>query len=351
MLKGFLLKLFGFIVISLRIGGAMMSDGSHTVSDYQRFSTESSTFQSACYIADDKFHISQTGVLIAPTIIATAAHGIVTMCQKRGLNIDTLPLAIQGVKVTFVKDDKIFTYEVDSVLVDARYTENSGFQAKYDIALMKVKEPVCEITPAKIFEEETVPNQAVLTVVTFGMADLPNQPAIKRAFRLYERDTYHSGGLDDEELTLNRTTLQSSLFFKPDEQLQPPLPSADEKTQRLYEATQNWIKDGKRPYALALPGTSGAPVFIKINVQGIMQEFLFGLVTSFAHLSGNFQTFKGSAEDDYILRHPKTAFNQYQTIFALLYRENADPLTYNPNSTLYHLDPTFAKLLQRIQKD
>ena len=328
---------------------AMLSDGVHQQRDYQNLAGENVAFDAACQIVDQKALISQTGVLIAPNLVATAAHGVVEMIQKRQLVLGNNPLPVDQVQVTFIQNGQVFAVDVDCVLVDARYTENSGLQAKHDIALVKLKCPVYHIQPAKIFDKKTIPTQALLTVVSFGMADQPRQPTIKRAFRLYERDTYHLGGLDDEGLASKRSLLQSSLFFKPNEKLTQPSEQADEETIRVFDATQNWLKDGKKPYALALPGTSGAAVFVRVEVNGKTEDYLFGIVTSFAHLSGRFQAPKGEAEHDYILSHPQKAFNNYQTIFALFYQEDTNPLTYDKKTRSYFLDPTFVKILQRIE--
>ncbi|RZI47127.1 trypsin-like serine peptidase [Candidatus Finniella inopinata] len=329
---------------------AMLSDGIHQQRDYEDLANESTEFDSTCYVLDHKAQISQTGVLIAPDLVATAAHGVIEMIQKRQQEPMNQPLPVEQVDVTFINNGQIFTAQAACVLVDARYTENSGLQAKHDIALIKLKQPIHHIRPAKLFEKKTVPSQSVLTVVSFGMADQPKNPAIKRAFRLYERDTYHVGGLDEEELASKRSLLQSSLFFKPDKKLTQPSEQADEETIRVFDATQNWIKDGEKPYALALPGTSGAPVFVRITENGKTEDYLFGVVTSFAHLSGQFQAPKGVPEDEYILTRRQQSFNNYQTIFALFYKEDNNPITYDKAARDYFLDSTFIRLLERIKR-
>jgi hypothetical protein len=272
------------------------------------------------------------------------------MLQKRNLEVSLRPIKVTEVYVTFVTHDQCSRYEVDSVIVDTRYTETSGLQAKYDIALIKLKYPIFHIRPAQIFKAQAIPAPALMTVVSFGMADMMWQSTLKRAFRLYECDNYQIP-YDDEGLAANRSVLKSSLFFKPNESLSKPSITADEETIRVYEATRNWLKDRKKPYALALPGTSGAPVFIRLVVNGIPQEYLFGIVTSFAHLSGVFQAPKGQPEHEFILRNPDQVFNHYQTIFALFYREDNNPLTFDRENPVYRLDPTFITLFQRIQYD
>jgi hypothetical protein len=338
------------ILVNLSSCFGMLADGIHSVSSYKELAQESPAFDSACAIEDQTGSVSQTGVLIAPNIIATAAHGVMHMLQKRNLEVNLRPVKVKGVYVTFVTHSQCSRYEVESVLVDARYTETSGLQAKYDIALIKLKNPIFHIRPAQIFNAQAIPSQALMTVVSFGMADMMWQLTFKRAFRLYECDNYQIP-YDDEGLAANRSVLKSSLFFKPNEGLSKPSVTADEETTRVYEATRNWLKDGKKPYALALPGTSGAPVFVRLKVNGIDQDYLLGIVTSFAHLSGAFQAPKGQPEHEFILRHPKEVFNHYQTIFALFYREDNDPRTFDRENPFYRLDGTFVQLFHRIQYD
>lgn len=327
---------------------AMLADGIHGVESYEELAKEKFDFDAACAIQDHQSLTSQTGVLIAPDIIATAAHGIVHILQYRKTNVSYKPLKVDDVWVTFFVYGQPIKVKVDSVIVDARYTESSGLQPKYDIALIKLESPIFHIQPAQIFNARSIPDQSLMTVVSFGMADRTNQPLLKRAFRLYEYDNYQLP-YDDEGLASNRSILKSSLFFKPNQEGKKPSLNDEEEKIRVYDATINWSKDNKKPYALALPGTSGSPVFVRVNVDGIEQEYLFGLVTSFAHLSGSFQAPKGQSEHEFILRNPDKAFNQYQTIFALFYQEDNNPLTFNRESPSYRLDPTFEKLFHTLQ--
>ena len=351
MAKYIILNLMVFFTLAeVMPAQAMLSDGAHQQQDYQNLAYENAAFESACQIVDHKGQISQTGVLVDHNVVATAAHGVIEMIKNRQLTVKNDPLYVDQVQVVFIHHGQLFTVDVDCVLVDARYTENSGLQAKHDVALIKLKNSIYHIQPAKIFTTQIIPDQALLTVVSFGMADQPHSPTIKRAFRLFERDTYHLGGLDDEELAARRSLLQSSLFFKPNEKLTQPSEHADEETIRVFEATQNWLKADKKAYALALPGTSGAPVFVRMEVNGKTEEYLFGIVTSFAHLSGRFQAPKGQPEHEYILRYPQLAFNNYQTIFALFYQEDTNPLLYNKKTKSYFLDPSFIKLFERIKR-
>ncbi|MBY0281102.1 MAG: S1 family peptidase [Alphaproteobacteria bacterium] len=329
---------------------AMVSDGAHGEQSYIKLAKEKSSFESACSVHDSKTSISQTGVLIAPNVVATAAHGIASILAKTNstLKSPTTIVPVSDLTVTFDTNGWCSVYQAESVLIDSRYLNNlPGVEAKYDIAFIKLKEDVRGIEPAKVFTNAEVPLNSPLHVVTFGNADLSKNSLLKRAFKLYEMDAYFSHPFDEEALALNRSVLVSSLFFKPDEALKKPSLSSDEVTIRTYEATQNWLKDGKGPYALALPGTSGAPVFVTLMVNGRKQDYLFGIITSFAHLSGRHQAPKGQPEYQYILENREKVFGQYQTIFALFYEE--DNLYSKANSKRYRRDKYLSSLLLKIQ--
>lgn len=328
----------------------MVSDGVHSQKDYVNLGKERSSFESACSVHDKKTLISQTGVLIAPNVVATAAHGIASILAKSDSAVKsaTTIVPVEDLTVTFDTNGWCSVYHAESVLIDSRYLNNlPGVEAKYDIAFIKLKEDVKGIEPAKVFSSAEVPVNSPLYVVTFGNVDLSENSLLKRAFKLYEMDTFFSHPFDEEALALNRSVLVSSLFFRPDENLRKPSLSSDETTIRTYEATQNWLKDGKGPYGLALPGTSGAPVFITLILNGKKQDYLFGMVTSFAHLSGHHQAPKGQPEYQYILENRKKILGEYQTIFALFYEE--DNLYSKANSKSYRKDKFLSGLLLKIQ--
>ncbi len=340
-----------FYILSAAPSFAIVSDGIHSNKDYVNLAHEHSAFESACSIFDSRTNISQSGVLIAPNIVATAAHGIASILNKtQTIGSAATLVPVSGVKVTFDLNGYQSSYEVESVLIDSRYLNNIlGVEAKYDIALVKLKENVKGITPAKTFNSAEIPSNSPLYVVTFGNVDRPGRYFSKRAFMLCEMDSFFPSPFDDEVLELNRSMLISSLFFKPDESLKKPTANTDEITSRTYEATQNWITQGRKPYGLALPGTSGAPVFVTLTINGKKEDFLFGLVTSFSHLSGKFQAPTGQTEHDYILRNKDKAFGQYQTIFALFYQEDSLPLNPHANTKLYKKDMAFSSLLNQLQ--
>ena len=346
------LFIFAFMAFFCARSLAMMADGIHSQKDYVNFAKERSSFDSACSVHDKNTLIAQTGVLIAPNVVATAAHGIAAILVKNHLTVDspTTLVPVDGVTVTFDTGRGCETYQAESVLIDSRYLDNIlGVEAKYDIAFIKLKNPVWDIEPAKIFSVAEVPAGSPLYVVTFGNADLRGAYPLKRAFMLYEMDTYFSSPFDEEALALRRSVLLSSLFFKADENLKKPTLNSDEETIRTYEATQNWLKQGKKPYALALPGTSGAPVFVTLMQNGKQVDYLLGLVTSFSHLSGQHQAPRGQEEYQYILENKDKVFDHYQTIFALFYQEDNQPTDLKLGTKLYRKDGFLSKILLEIQ--
>lgn len=350
--KLFFLYFIFWLRLITRICESMITDGFHNQIDYENLAKENSIYNAACYIAEYKSSIAQTGVLIAPNLIATAAHGIVSILKAHNIEPSEQPISFPHLEITFKVKDSVITYKSSTVLVDVRYIENRGLELKYDIALIRLSQPVFDIVPAQTFKSAGLSPQSILTVITFGTIDLkgfPNTPLTLRAFQLYERDRYFENQ-EEESLNLKSSILQSSIFFKPNTTLVKPDYNTDEVTSRVYEATQNWLKDEKKPYGLALPGTSGSPIFVKLEDQGKQKIFLFGIVTGYATLSGSFRTYLGKTEYDYLLKRPDQAFNAYQTIFALFYCQDNNPLSYESDRVIYSLDSNFSKLIKKIEQ-
>ena len=330
---------------------ALSYDALHKESDYIELAQEKPEFESACAVSDNDSHMSQSGVLIAADVVATAAHGMEAAIKTlpHQINKGIVKIATPSMKVIFV-GGKSQTIDVEYVLLDARYFQNLGTrESKFDFAFLKLKHTAVGIEPAALFDSESIPNDAVLTVVSHGMSDASmfNMSLMKRAFRLYERDFYYGNSHDDDILKNHRVTQESSIYFEPLTDISTPLPTASENVMRSFEATKNWIKDGKKPYALALPGTSGAPVFVRLNKDGKEKEYVFGLVNSFSSLSGMFHG-KESKEHQYILGNKKKALGAYQTIFCPMYK-NVQSLE-NTRSKTYERDPIVFVLISSLKK-
>jgi hypothetical protein len=336
-----------FFSLFITSANAMVADPFHSYQDYEALASERPEFDSACAVLDNSTRISQSGVLVAPDVVATAAHGIEAIIKDlpRYIKEGIVKIDVSNMRVLFLSANNE-SIEVEYVLIDARYFENVGVrEGKFDFAYLKLKKPSETVKPAEFFNEEEVPNDAILTVVTHGIADQPLSPILRRAFRLYERDFYY-GNNDRDVLNEQRYLQESSIYFKPSDLSHKPSNTAPEELIRSYEATQNWTKDGKKPYALALPGSSGAPVYIRLKKNGVEKDYLFGLVNSYAHLSGVFHG-KGSSEYLYILDHPKDALNSYQTIFCLFYTHIQSAKAKDGNK-VYKQDPTLKRTLMTL---
>lgn len=331
---------------------AMLYDGIHKDSDYVALAYSDPAFNAACCIYDSKNRIQQSGVLIASDIIATAAHGMVETLKSAGISLYDKPstiVPVGEVKAIFNVNGRQIGAAIEAVIIDTRYLMNdSGQESKFDIAFAKLRNPIVsdEITPAQLMLPGYLDNNTPLTVVTHGNADKPSNFAWKRAFILPEMDVYHPSHTDDEYVISRRSILISSLFFKPNEKLlKPDEYQADEQVIRSYYANKTWQQTGKLPYAMALSGTSGAPVFVKINGQ----TYLLGIITSFSHISGQFQTYKGKEEVIFLLQNPEIAYNSYMTIFALFYKQSNDPRKALANKRYYELDQDCLQIIENLR--
>lgn len=350
-----IMLLFALYLLSQISCFALCGSPIHTPEDYIHFANERPSFDSACGIYDEKTQISQSGVLISPDIIATAAHGIVGILGKAtpSDSDQTTVVPVESVKIYFAQNGAIYTYEAQAVIIDSRYlVSDPGAHAKYDIAFIKLKHPITSIQPTKMFRNGQISSDMPLYVATFGNADRPKEPLQKRAFMLCELDNYFAHPLDGDSLALSRSILLSSLFFNPTEHLDNPGINGDELTQRTFEANQNWLKYGKKPYALALPGTSGAPVYVTLNTNGKPTDYLLGVVTSFSHLSGRFQAGFFQKEHEYILSSPRDAIvGSYQTILALPYLEDTQAISKKGSKILkaFRPDPFIANMISKLR--
>ncbi|MES2252677.1 MAG: hypothetical protein V4482_03225 [Pseudomonadota bacterium] len=346
---------FVFLLSSMSYG--MSPDGIHTREDYEELSFEADEFDAACAVVDSKAGITMTGVLVTPDVVVTAAHGIEAIFRKlRPTQTDhgIAVIPINSIRVYFKGKDQTIMGEVSRVLLDPRYFQEANVrEGKFDFAFLKLTRPIRHITPAALFQKDAIPSNALMTVVTYGTSDIKHnvfswggsQP-VRRAFRLYERDTYFGRPDDDEVLKSSRYLQESSVYFKPLKRNIQPEETDAEEVVRSFEATQNWVADGKKPYALGLPGTSGSPVFIRLKENGKTKDYLFGLVSSYAHLTGQFHT-RGAHEMDYILTHQQQSLGGYQTIYSLFYRNKTDEPV-QKNTAIYTQDPVFKLLLRAV---
>ena len=151
----------------------MVSDGVHSFSDYVHLAQQHIEFESVCHIYDQISHVSQTGVLVSTNCVVTAAHGVVSLLKTRNQSLkteDTFP--VHQLILTFSTRFGNKRVRSKAVKVDWRYlTPSWGEEAKYDFAWIELDESITDIQPARLFEQQSISQDALLTVVTWSMAD------------------------------------------------------------------------------------------------------------------------------------------------------------------------------------
>ena len=166
----------------------------------------------------------------------------------------------------------------------------------------------------KIKKALLIQNPLLLTVLTYGSSDensffsdldiSKESNSQLRGFYLFELDEYFSS-TDNDIFEEERPFLLSSIFFSEKRY--------GEEALRTKEAISNWKYFNKLPYAMALPGTSGSPVFIKIG----NEDCLLGMVVAYGNTDGS-KVFKDINLSD--------AISKMHTIIIPLYRKNKDNL-------------------------
>jgi len=324
--------------------------GSETISTHTYLAYDSTHHESAALIKDNKLKFSQSGVLVRNNIVITAAHGMQLLLQAKYPMKDFgsyILITPQQLTVTFSTNlNSSITYNVESVLIDSRYIRfEPGDQHKFDIAVLKLSEPVVNISPIELEEEVSLETDTPMLVITWGNSDTPNQQ-LKRGFYLFEWCLFFPN-IDEDALANHRTVMLSSIFFGPENKLPNEKPSvnAPESVQRRYFALKSWIPR-KRPYGLALPGTSGAPVFVETEIFGIRKVHLFGLVMGYSTLGEEMTLLTTNIEN--LIRNPENAYNKYQTIITTPYRLDMQPKANNGNAKHFAIDKRYLKMIDEL---
>jgi len=320
--------------------------GSHTTADHMLLAYSTNYHETAALIVDKNLGFSQSGILVRNNIVITAAHGMKLLLDTEyptkdfGSYILIIPKMLT---VTFNKTpyDSI-TYEVEYVLLDSPYIRfEPGDQHKFDIAFLKLSKPVAHIVPIHIEEEITLSPDEPMLITTWGNSDISSFQ-LKRSFYLFEWRLFFPN-IDEDALTNYRTVMLSSIFFDPASQLpQKPHPNAAESIQRRYFALKSWIGD-RRPYGLALPGTSGAPVFIEKTFLGIKQLSFFGLVMGYASLGEEMTLLSKN-----LSKNKETIYNKYQTIITTPFRLNTQPKANTTETKNFIFDKRYLKIIDEL---
>jgi len=292
----------------------------NNLSDYQKVAQNINQSSAVCMVVDSKYNIYQTGVLIDDNLVITAAHGVVSMLQNRKIAINDAPCPVDKVNVYFLKEGKNGTKKINvnvaSVVVDERFHYENDSNGMYDIAILRLKQPIKKIKPAKFLTNHVLKRSDSLTVLTYTQLNDWGKPKdVLIGFKLYEWIAYHSGK-EAWKLNKGRALPIASIYFRPDNSIPKPPEYAPEEVIRVYDATQGWLKDGKQPTYLALPGNSGSPVFVKVGED----YFLFGIVVAYSLLSGGKMFF--DAND--FKANPEPFKNKYQTIVLPLYSQTSN---------------------------
>lgn len=326
----------------------MIASGS--LKEHVSLAYDSLCHETAGLIVDKSLGFTQSGVLVRNNIVITAAHGMQLLLNAKyptkdlGLYILITP---NRLTVTFSKSpDQEVTYNVESVLLDSRYIRfEPGDQHKFDIAILKLSEQVRDITPVNIEDELVLEPDVPMLVLTWGNADIPSKK-LKRGFYLFEWSLFFPN-VDEDPLANYRTVMISSLFFDPANELPKEQPGVNEleSVQRRYFALKSWLHD-KRPYGLALPGTSGAPVFVETKILGQQRMHFFGLVMGYATLGEEMHMISKNSEE--FSKNPKAAYNKYQTIITTPFRLNMQPTANIDAKKHFIIDNRYLEMLNGL---
>lgn len=335
-------------VLIFGCGKANAMVGSASIQEHVKLSQAIEYNEAVGRVVDDEQRFLQTGALIKPNVLITAGHGMQQLLDSGKYPVKDMGSYIvitpKKMNVTFtLKPGVEVTYVVESVVLDSRYIRfNPGEQHKFDFAFLKLSQKVENITPVDLKNKFTLEPDAPMLVVTWGNADIPSK-TLKRAFYLFEWSLFYPF-LDDDALQPLRKVMISSIFFKPANKLpKPPSINDKENTQRSYYALKSWLSNGKKPYGLALPGTSGAPVLVASR-NGTVE--LFGIVMGYANLG---EKSLASAKDFVkFANDPNNAYDMFQTIIATPYRLDTDPAVNTTASKTFVLDKKYLEIIENL---
>ncbi len=335
MLKKFKIILYLLtLLIHTSFAFSIANPPQYSFQDYQKLSYEKEEFNAACQIKDFWNGPMMSGVLIDSQIVLTAAHGFPLKAadlSSQSSYSSVIVLKAKNLSVTFQfkngsnKLDEI-CIPIVAIVVDRRFYDvvnNSQSQDnKFDFAFLILEHPPYSIKPAPFLREADIDQHSIMTVVTYGTSDLFWGNASRRAFNLYERDIFYPLVDRYEIFSSYKYLALSSIYFKPYSH-KNDLPSFDasEEELRSYQASKLWEKDRKKPYGLALPGTSGSGVFIQLfdKYSDKIKTYLIGVVSAFAPLS-QWKYSDKNLEIKYIKNNPLQSLGNYQTIISTFYQ-------------------------------
>lgn len=332
-----LLKLPAFILLLVFQAPYVFSIASppqYSFKDYQNLGFEKQEFNAACQIRDFWNGPIMSGVLIDSQIVLTAAHGFplkASDLSSMTSHDSVIILKAKNLSVRFqfknTKNDlDEISVPVVAIVIDKRFydivNDSKSQDNKFDFAFLVLEYPPYSIKPATILNDAEIDQRSIMTVVTYGTSDLFWGNATRRAFNLYERDIYYPLVDKFEIFSSYKYLALSSIYFKPYSQKNdPPSFDASEEEIRSYLATKLWEKDQKKPYGLALPGTSGSGVFIHLKDPHTekIKTYLIGVVSAFSPLN-QWKYPDKNQEISFIRNSPLNSLGNYQTIISTFYQ-------------------------------